>query len=347
MMGFTLDSLKKAYDLTSEAIVVSDTTGLIVGINEAAIQKLVIVKEHEYHKTLLDFIPEDERWKLELAKDRNDGEYYELTLQRLNGEQFPALVSGKTVKLDDGIFRVSTILDVTTLKQTQEELLEKTKEQLQSLKSHVIAKVSKNEKEKNDLKAQINEEVKKYGTDVKKLHGKIQNDAQLIYTLKTKVIKLDKLNTKLQDEIKQISKDNFSFEDLLELEIQKANSLGTKFSLVLISMNNFEEIFANLEYKSKLDIVINATIRYFKGILRNYDVIQYIDNEMFYIILANTPNFNISKMVANLTQAKELINGLTIDFTSGMSHFYKNDNAESIIYRCMKNHNERLEEKKK
>jgi PAS domain S-box-containing protein len=345
-MEFNLESLKKAYDLTSESIIVSDTNGLIVGINEAAIKKLEISKEHEYKKTLLDFIPEDQVWKLEEARFKNDGEYYEIELQRLSGEIFPALVSGKTVTLDDGVFRVSTILDVTNLKKTQEELLEKTKEQLQNLKSHVIAKVSQSEKEKNELKAQMGEELKKYGTDVKKLHTKIQEDAELIYNLKTKVIKLDKLNTKLQEEIKQVSKDNFSFEDLLNLEIQRANSLGSKFSLVLISMDNFQEIFSTFEYKSKLDIVINATLRYFKGILRNYDIVQYIDNGMFYIILTNTPNFNISKMVNNLTQPKELINGLEVEFTSGMSHFYKNDSAENIIYRCMKNHNEKLEKKK-
>jgi PAS domain S-box-containing protein len=165
-MEFNLESLKKAYDFTSESIVISDTTGLIVGINEAAIKKLEIEKEHEYQKTLLDFIPDDQAWKLELAKDKNDGEYYELDLQRLTGEVFPALVSGKTVTLDDGVYRVSTILDVTQLKKTQEELLAKTKEQLHNLKSHVIAKVSQSEKEKNELKAKISEEVKKYGTDV-------------------------------------------------------------------------------------------------------------------------------------------------------------------------------------
>lgn len=344
-MGFNLESLKKAYDLTSESIIIFDTQGIIVGINEAATKKLELTKEHEYKKTMLDFVPEDQLWKIEQAKSTNDGDYYEIDLQRLTGEIFPALVSGKTVQLDDGIFRVSTILDVTLIKKTQEELVAKTQEQMKQLKSHVIAKVSQSEKEKNELKAQISQDVKKYGNDVKKLHQRLQDDAQTIHDLKTKVIKLDKLNEKLREEIKQVSKDNFSFEDLLELEIQRANSLGSKFSLVLISMDNFEEVFSTLEYKSKLDIVINATLRYFKGTLRNYDVVQYIDNGMFYVILTNTPNFNISKMIDNLTQPKELINGLKMTFTSGMSHFYKNDNAESIIYRCMKNHNEKTKEK--
>lgn len=341
-LKLSLKSLSEALNCVSESVVVSTLKGDIVVINDAAIDKLVVDTSEIVNKNLIDFIPPDQQWKIEQAREQDNSDYYEIELQRENGEIFPALVSGKTIFIKDIGYRVSTILDVSALKETEEELLLKTKEQLKTLKNHIITKVSQNAKDANILKNQFNEDLKSYTNDINKLKKKILDDSRVIETLTRRIDILDKKNEELKDKIMKISKESFSFEDLLELEIARANSLKTKFSLVLISINNFVEIFNSPEYKNKTDIIIMATLRYFKNTLRNYDMVQYIENGMFYIVLTNTPNFNISKMVRNISQPRVLLDKLELHFTSGMSHFYSKDNAESLIYRCMKDHNEHL-----
>ena len=340
-------NLKESLNCVSEAVVVSTLNGDIVIINESAYKKLELPMSYQNNKNIMDFIPEDQKWKIEQAILNNNNEYYEIELRREDNTIFPALVSGKTILIDELSYRVSTILDVTSLKETEEKLLQSTKEQLKTLKNHIVKKVSKNAQDTNILKSQFEEETKNYSNDINKLKHKILNDSKIIENLTRRIDVLDKKNEELKEKIMKIAKENFSFEDLLELEISRASSLKTKFSLVLISIDDFVEIFNSSEYSTKTDIIVNATLRYFKNTLRNYDMVQYIDNGMFYIVLTNTPDFNISKMISNLIQPRTLLDKLELNFTSGMSHFHNKDNVESLIYRCMKDHNEHQERKKK
>ncbi len=340
-MALKLEDLKEALDCISEAIVVSDIMGKMVLINRATIEKLKLDKSDENNSNLLDFIPESEIWKLEQARQRTDSEYYEIVLRRKNGDTFSAIVSGRNIVIEEEVYRVSTILDVTHLKETEEKLLAQTKEQLKNLKNHLITKVTKNAQETNDLKAKQNEEIFKMATDLEFLSRQNKDFEKIIFNLKAKVIKLDKLNDELRHEIVKIQNDAFTFKDLLELQINKAKQTNEKFSLILVTIDNYEELMATFEHKSKMDTIITATTRYFKTILRNFDVIQYVNDGMFYIIVINTPNLNVTLLTENLTNDKELLDGMKLKFTAGMSFFYKHDSAEQITYRCMKDHHER------
>jgi len=345
-MALKLEDLKEALDCISESVVISDIFGKIVLINRAAIEKLKLDKTDEDHTTIFEFIPKDELWKLENARARADSEYYEIVLQRKNGDTFAAIVSGRNIVIEDEAYRISTILDVTSLKETEEKLLANTKEQLKNLKNHIITKVSKNLQETNNLKAKQSEELSKYASDFEYLSKQNKDFEKIIFNLKTRVVKLDRINEELRSEIVKIQKDSFSFKDLLDLQINKAKMTGEKFSLILITIDNFAELLNTFEHKSKMDTIITATTRYFKTILRNFDVIQYVNDGMFYIIVINTPNLNVTLLSENLTKPKELLDGIVITFTAGMSFFYKHDSAEQITYRCMKDHNEHLKNKK-
>jgi len=285
-------------------------------------------------------------WKLENARKRADSAYYEIVLQRKNGETFSAIVSGRNVSIDGEPYRISTILDVTSLKETESRLLAQTQEQLKNLKTHIITKVSKSAQDTNDLKARQNKEITKYVDNLDQLSKQNSDFEKIIFTLKSRILKLDKINEELRSEILKIQKESFSFQNLLELQINKAKSTGEKFSLILVTIDNFAEIFNTFEHKSKMDTIITATTRYFKTMLRNFDVIQYMNDGMFYIIVINTPNLNVTLLSKNLTKPKELLDKLTIEFTSGMSFFYKNDSPQQIMYRCIKDHNEHLKMKK-
>ncbi|MBI3873461.1 MAG: GGDEF domain-containing protein [Arcobacter sp.] len=236
-------------------------------------------------------------------------------------------------------------MDVTSLKETEAKLLVNTREQLKNLKNHIITKVSKNAKETNELKAKQTEELAKFGDSFELISRQNKDFEKIIFALKTRVVKLDKINEELRNEIRKIQKESFSFKDLLELQINKAKATGEKFSLILITLDNFEEILNTFEHKSKMDTIITATTRYFKTMLRNFDVIQYINDGMFYAIVINTPNLNVSQLSENLTKPKELLDKVVITFTSGMSFFYKNDSPEQITYRCMKDHSEHIKKK--
>ncbi len=345
-MALKLEDLKEALDCISEAVVISDVMGKIVLINRATIEKLKLDKSDEEHCTIFDFIPKSELWKLENARQKADSEYYEIVLKRKNGDTFAAIVSGRNIVIEEEPYRISTILDVTSLKEMEEKLLANTKEQLKNLKTHIITKVSQNAQETNDLKAKQHEELHKYTSDLEFFSKQNKDFEKIIFNLKTRVVKLDKINEELRSEITKIQKESFSFKDLLELQINKAKTTGEKFSLILITIDNFEELLNTFDHKSKMDTIITATTRYFKTILRSFDVIQYVNDGMFYVIAINTPNLNVTLLTENLTKKKELLDGMMITFTAGMSFFYKNDSAEQITYRCMKNHSEHLKDKK-
>lgn len=345
-MALKLEDLKEAFNCISEAIVVSDVMGKMVLINRAAIEKLKLDSTDENQSNILDFIPKTELWKLQQAKERADSAYYEIVLQRKNGDTFAAVVSGKNIVIEEEAYRISTILDVTSLKETEEKLLANTKEQLKNLKNHLITKVTKSAQDTNELKAKQNEELSKIGADLEFLSHQNKDFEKIIYNLKAKVIKLDRINEELRHEIVKIQKDAFTFKDLLELQINKAKQTGERFSLILVTIDNYEELMNTFEHKSKMDTIITATTRYFKTILRNFDVIQYVNDGMFYIIVINTPNLNVTLLTENLTNDKELLDGMKLQFTAGMSFFYKHDSAEQITYRCMKDHHEHLSVKR-
>ncbi len=341
-MALKLEDLKEAFDCISEAIVVSDVMGKMVLINRGAIEKLKLDRSDENQTNILDFIPQTEMWKLQQARERADSEYYEIVLRRKNGDTFAAIVSGRNIVIEEEAYRISTILDVTSLKETEEKLLANTKEQLKNLKNHLITKVTKSAQDTNDLKAKQHEEISKYSHDLEYLSHQNKDFEKIIYNLKAKVIKLDKINEELRHEIVKIQKDAFTFKDLLELQINKAKQTGERFSLLLVTIDNFTDLLGAFEHKSKMDTIITATTRYFKTILRNFDVIQYVNDGMFYIIVINTPNLNVTLLTENLTKDKELLDGMKLQFTAGMSFFYKHDSAEQITYRCMKDHHEHL-----
>ena len=61
----------------------------------------------------------------ELIKNKilnQDNEHYEAFLLRKNGEKFPAMIRGKTIKFNNETIRVSAILDTTFIKEKDKEI---------------------------------------------------------------------------------------------------------------------------------------------------------------------------------------------------------------------------------
>jgi hypothetical protein len=129
---------------------------------------------------------------------------------------------------------------------------------------------------------------------------------------------------------------SFSFKDLLEMEILKAKTYKTKFSLVKIIINDYDELKIKLHSTNKLEIVTTAIKRQFKKSLKIIDLVYYDSNGTYYIILSNAADINITDIVQNLAIPKKMESSITITFSYGIAYFFEKDTLDAIMYRCNK-----------
>ncbi len=339
-LNIDIKDLEEIFNYVSESIIISDDTHNIIAVNDASINKLYLNRETIYTKTLYDYIPENELYKVKDAIAKNINDYYEVVLKRENNELFPALVSGKELVINNKKYRVSTILDVTALKNKEQELIAKSKEQLKQLKQHVITKVTSSTQTINKIKTETNEIVAILSEEnLEKEHKLLQ--------LNKKIKLLINENNNLSNELEKTKKESFSFEDILDLEVSKSKILKLNFSLAMVAIEDYDDLKNELNKKSKLDIVLSAIKRQFKGVLRNIDTLYYDTDGIFYMILPNFTDFNITHLVDKLVIPKTIEHDTTIKFTYGIAHFYEKDDSKDLLYRVKKNFETNQNENKK
>ena len=325
-----LYDLKYVFNYVSEAIVVSDQNYKIAAINDAAVAKLKLNKDTISLKNLMDFIPDGERYKVEEAIENETSDYYEIILKRENGELFPALVSGSSLLLKDKKYRVSTILDVTELKEKEQELLAKSKDQVRKLKKHIISKTSSEAQEINKVKLDVKEEIAN-------LNEKLSQNESILQQTKRKAQLLEQENESLLKQIELLKENSFDFDDVLELEISKAKIFNLKFSVALIEIDKFEKLTKKLKTQYKQDIVTNAIKRQFRNSLRGIDTVSYDKDGRYFVIMPNSAEVNITDLIKRLVIPKDIEDNIVIDFNYGLAHFYQKDTSKALLYRCEKN----------
>jgi PAS domain S-box-containing protein len=328
--NLSLNDLRNIFNYVSESIVISDKNHNIVLINEAAVKKLLLNYETIYTKTLLNYIPSDQVYKVENAIIQNDNDYYEIVLNRENGETFPALVSGKELTIENKIYRISTILDVTELKEKEDELLLKSKSQIKKLKTHIISNVTEKSKELNKIKNLSEKEIKSLNHHVEEYKHK--NNILL-----KQVMQLKKENINLTNEVDKLQKNGFNFKDILELEILKAKTYKLNFSLVKVVIDKFDELKSTIKTQNKLEMILTAIKRQFKSSIKNIDIAYHDTDEIYYLILSNSSDTNITNIVEKLTIPKKMDGTIDISFSYGISYFFEKDDVKGMIYRCNKN----------
>lgn len=334
-----LDDLKSIFNYVSEAITISDERYNIVLINDAAAKKLKLDYNTIYTKKLMDYIPDDQIHKVVESIENNLNDYYEIVLQRENGELFPALVSGKEMILEGVKYRISTILDVTELKEKEQELLAKSANQLKKLKTHIITNVNEKSKELNKVKNESVLELKTLQKEV--LESEYQNKK---LTKRIDILKQD--IEKLEKEIKESKENSYDFIDLLELEILKAKAHKFHFSLVKVVIDDFEELKNTLKTNDKLKMILVAIKRQMKSSLKSGDIIYQEKNGVYYLILSNAMDINITSVVETLIIPKKMDHNILIEFSYGIAHFFEKDDPKGMIYRCDKNLEANLKIKK-
>ncbi|MGB5866434.1 MAG: diguanylate cyclase [Arcobacteraceae bacterium] len=329
-ISIELEELKTIYNYVTEAIIISDETNNIVLMNKAALQKFEIEEDEAILKTLEDFIPIDERETVLGTIKDNDISYYDVMLKKLNSKLFPAFISGQVLKYQEKNYGILTVVDVTDLKN-------KEKAQLKKLKSHIITQATSYAQKENEMKGQETSELMQMREEVEKI--KHEN-----FMLERKVTLFERENKILNTQSEKIQEDSFSFEQILDREMALAKRYDRKFSLAIIAIDNFKDLTEQLKTEAKRDLVVKAFKKHFRSTIRTTDVIYYENSGLFYLILPNSSDVNITDLVARLLHAKKIDTKIVVRFNCGLAHYYDNDTRDHLMYRARKSLEVNIEE---
>jgi len=321
-INIELDELKKIYNYVNESIIILDETNKIVLMNNAALNKFEISEDELVLKDIEHFIPLGEREVVLSTIKNNDISYYDVMLKKFNSKLFSAFVSGQILHYQEKKYGILTIVDVTELKN-------KEKAQLKKLKSHIITQATTHAQKENELKGQETSEIMQMKEEVEKI--KHEN-----FMLERKVTLFERENRILNTQSEKIQEDSFSFEQILDREMALAKRYDRKFSLAIVAIEDFKNLTEQLKTEAKRDLVVKAFKKHFRSTIRTTDIIYYENSGLFYLILPNSSDVNITDLVDRLLHAKKIDTKIVVRFNCGLAHYYDNDTRDHLMYRARK-----------
>lgn len=325
-----LSELKIIYNYVTESIIIVDENHQIVLMNKSALEKFELEEEESFGKNIKDFIPLEERDLLLETISNDDNSYFDVMLKKNTFHLFPAFVSGKIFKFQNKNYGILTIVDVSDLKN-------KEKEQMRKLKSHIITQATTHAIKESELKGQETSEILQMRQEVEKI--KHEN-----FMLERKVTLFERENKILNTQSEKIQEDSFSFEQVLDREMALAKRYDRKFSLAIIAIDEFKNLTELLKTEAKRDLVVKAFKKHFRSTIRTTDVIYYENSGLFYLILPNSSDVNITDLVDRLLHAKKIDTSIIVRFHCGLAHYYENDTREHLLYRAKKSLEVNIEE---
>jgi PAS domain S-box-containing protein len=116
-------------DITMEAIIISDENQKIIDVNQSAVYLFNFKDKSEaLGKNIIEFVPKYELSKLQNVMQKETVEPYEIDLKKSYGETFPTLTSGRDMVIDGTKVRISTILDLSQIKQKDQLLIQQSRQ---------------------------------------------------------------------------------------------------------------------------------------------------------------------------------------------------------------------------
>ena len=336
-INIDLDDLKKVYNYVTESIIISNENNQVVLMNNAALNKFEITETQSKSKKLEEFLPLDERELILETIKNDDCSYYDIILKKANGSLFSAFVSGQMLNYRNEEYGILTIVDITDLKN-------KEKEQLKKLKSHIITQATSHAQKTNKIKGQENTELvqmKEYVDEIKEEIEKVKHEN---FMLERKVTLFERENKVLNTQSDKIQEDSFSFEQVLDREMALAKRYDRKFSLAIVAIDDFKGLSEQLKTEAKRDLVVKAFKKHFRSTIRTTDVIYYENSGLFYLLLPNSSDVNITDLVARLLHAKKIDTQIVVRFHCGLAHYYDNDTRDHLLYRAKKSLEVNIEE---
>ncbi len=337
-ISIELEELKTIYNYVTEAIIISDESNNIVMMNKAALHKFDIEEDEAILKTLEEFIPIDEREVVLNTIKNTDLSYYDVMLKKVNSQLFPAFISGQVLKYQGKDYGILTIVDVTELKN-------KEKAQLKKLKSHIITQATSYAQKENELKGQETSEMMLMRESVEQMKEEVEKIKHENFMLERKVTLFERENKVLNTQSEKIQEDSFSFEQVLDREMALAKRYDRKFSLAIVAIDEFKNLTEQLKTEAKRDLVVKAFKKHFRSTIRTTDVIYYENSGLFYLILPNSSDVNITDLVDRLLHAKKIDTKIVVRFNCGLAHYYDNDTRDHLMYRARKSLEVNIEEK--
>ena len=131
-------------DVTMEAIGIYEN-GILIDVNHAALEMFGYKNEEEIlGKNPLLFISSNSHELVRKNIERNYLKAYEVTALRGDGTEFPALVKGSSLKIQERVLRVVSVLDYTSIKANERELIIAKDEAQEAtrIKAHFLANVT-------------------------------------------------------------------------------------------------------------------------------------------------------------------------------------------------------------
>ena len=114
-------------DTMHEAVIVSNEKQEIIDLNAAAEFIFGYTKQEFLKRKLLDITGEDSVTTCHKALEKEQISPFEITLLKDDGRSFPALVGGRSSYRDNIPVRITTVIDLTELKEKEELLFQKAK----------------------------------------------------------------------------------------------------------------------------------------------------------------------------------------------------------------------------
>jgi PAS domain S-box-containing protein len=330
-INLELADLKELYNYISESIVIVDQKRDIVLVNEMAIRKFATTRDKILYNNIAELIPVDYQDDIFKTMQDRDDTYYDIFLKKhSNHSLFPAFVSAQILPLKDGIYSILTIIDVTELKNQEESKLKK-------LKSHIITQATSHAQKASEIKGQNT-------TELIALQDELDQAKHEIFKLERKLTLFERENHILNGQAEKIQESSFSFEQVLDREIALGKRYGRKFSLAIVGIDDYKNFSEQVNSETKKELILRAFKKHFKSTIRTTDVIYYENSGLFYMILPNSNDVNITDLVNRLLHAKKIDTKIIVRFNCGIAHFYEQDTREHLLYRARKNLEENIKE---
>jgi len=322
--------LKKIFNYVSESIIVTDKDLSVVLINSMALKIFDTTEEDILYKKITELVPVDYQDDIFETIQNDDDKYYEVFLKKINSELFPAFVSGQQFPLKDETYGILTIVDISQTKQAEAEKVKK-------LKSRIISQATTHAQKASEIKGQNT-------TEIIAMQEELDLARHEVFKLERKIELFERENRILNSQCEKIQEESFSFEQVLTREIALFKRYGRKISLAIVAIDDYKSFSEKVNSESKKDLILRAFKKHFKSTIRTTDVIYYENSGLFYLILPNSNEINITDLVGRLLHAKKVDTNIIVRFNCGIAHIYEHDTVDHIMYRAKKNLEENIKE---
>jgi len=329
-LNLELHDLKRIYDYISESVVVIDKDKNVVLMNKVALARFETTEEEILFKKVTELIPIDYQEEIFETLENEDDKYFEVLLKNANSELFPAYVSGQVFPLKDETYGILTIVDVSDLKEQEQQKVKK-------LKSHIISQATTHAQKASEIKGQNTSEIiaMKEELDLTKHE---------MFKLERKITLFERENHVLNAQCEKIQEESFSFEQVLDREIALYKRYDRKFSLAIVAIDDYKTFSEQVNSEAKKELILRAFKKHFKSTIRTTDIIYYENSGLFYLILPNSNDVNITDLVNRLLHAKRIDTKIIVRFNCGIAHIYEHDTREHLMYRARKSLEENVKE---